>query len=99
MADIEAWQTFTVSTQAQLNAAIQTIDAGLSPGTYTIDITTDITEGQAGQPAGIDGPSELEILTCGATRYPLLGDMPIDSRHKQRRLLTVGREAPICSVA
>ena len=45
--------TFTVTTQAELNAAIETLDAGVSPGSYTINITSDITEGQAGQPAGI----------------------------------------------
>lgn len=45
--------TYTVTTQAELNDVIQELDAGVAPGSYTIDIAADIDEGQAGQPAGI----------------------------------------------
>ena len=45
--------TFTVSTQAELNAAIEQLDAAVTPGNYTITVTGNITEGQAGQPAGL----------------------------------------------
>jgi len=63
---------YTVTTQAGLNAAIRSIDAGVSPGTYIIDIRADITEGQAGQPAGIDAiyvspGATLEIVGNGNT--------------------------------
>jgi hypothetical protein len=47
----------TVTTQAELNSAIETIDRTSAPGTYTITFGGDITEGQAGQPAGIDAIS------------------------------------------
>ena len=46
-----------VSTQAELNSAIKQMDSTSAPGDYTIQLTGDIDEGQAGQPAGIDAIS------------------------------------------
>jgi T5SS/PEP-CTERM-associated repeat protein len=43
----------TVSSQTELNAAIEALDQQTTPGSYTIKISGDITEGDPGQPAGI----------------------------------------------
>ena len=42
-----------VSTQDQLNAAILQLETTATSGAYTISFATTITEGEAGQPAGI----------------------------------------------
>ena len=48
-----ASSTITVTTQAQLNAAIQQIDAQTAPGNTVIELAATITEGASGQPAGL----------------------------------------------
>ena len=53
---------FTVDSQTQLNAAIQQIDDSPDAG-YTITLTGNITEGDAGQPAGID---TIVLSTAGS---------------------------------
>ncbi|WP_048863318.1 pectate lyase-like adhesive domain-containing protein, partial [Acidisphaera rubrifaciens] len=44
--------TINVSTQAELNAAIEQVDSAAA-GAFTIDLTGNVTEGEAGQPAGL----------------------------------------------
>ena len=58
-----------VSSQAELNNEIATLDQGVAPGQYTITFAGDITEGAAGQPAGIDAillPSGVTLTIDGA---------------------------------
>ncbi|HEY5299533.1 MAG TPA: hypothetical protein VIJ55_02550 [Acetobacteraceae bacterium] len=45
--------TFTVGTQADLNNAIETLDGETAPDTYTVTLSSDIVEGEAGQPPGL----------------------------------------------
>jgi hypothetical protein len=45
--------TFTVATQDQLNSAIETIDGKTTPATYTITLSANIIENEAGQPPGL----------------------------------------------
>jgi len=44
---------YTVSTQAELNSAIESINSTTTAGTYTITLSANIIEGQVGQPAGL----------------------------------------------
>jgi hypothetical protein len=44
---------FTVGAQADLNNAIEQLDKETTPGDYVISLSSDIVEGEAGQPAGI----------------------------------------------
>jgi collagen type I/II/III/V/XI/XXIV/XXVII alpha len=60
--------TFEVASQAELNSAIVTLDAGLPPGAYTIDITANLTETTAGIDAILIGAGvTLSIVGNGHT--------------------------------
>jgi hypothetical protein len=61
--------SFTVSTQAELNAAIAAIDTATAAGTYTITFSSTIMESTSGQPAGIyalDPASGVDVVINGA---------------------------------
>lgn len=60
--------TFEVASQADLNSAIVTLDGGLPPGAYTIDITANIAETAAGIDAILIGAGvTLSIVGHGHT--------------------------------
>jgi len=67
--------------QAERLSLLDAADPTLAEGFHGFEPDEDLrwTDGNALLPrtffAGIDGASELEVLTCGAARYPLPGDM------------------------
>ena len=71
----------TVSSQANINNAIEQLDQTTNPGNYTIVFTGDITEGQPGQPDGIYAIS----LQSGVTLTIDGGGYSLERRQVKRR--------------